>query len=127
MSKPRPRAGFGLLLLILIPATLAAAPGDEPGPLLACLRAVGKEGAGNAAAQKAWRELVRRGPGVLPAVLAAWDGADPVAANWLRSAVDAIAERAVQPPAGPCPRTVWKRSSWTPGTRRPPGGWPTSG
>jgi hypothetical protein len=65
-------------------------------PFLARLRAVGKEGAGNVAARGAWAQLVRRGPGVLPAVLAAWDGADPVAANWLRAAVDAIAERAVR-------------------------------
>jgi len=46
--------------------------------------------------QRAWHALVRRGPDVLIAVLAAWDEANPAAANWLRAAVDAIAERAVR-------------------------------
>ena len=42
-------------------------PREEVHGLLARLRAVGDEGAGNAAARKAWQEVVRRGPAVLPA------------------------------------------------------------
>jgi hypothetical protein len=40
-------------------------------------------------------ELVRLGPPVLLDVLTAFDGADPVAANWLRAVVDTIAEHAL--------------------------------
>ncbi len=71
----------------------AAAPAADA--LLARIRAVGREGAGNREAAAAWKEVTRRGPEALPEVLAAMDGAGPVAANWLRTAADAIAERAV--------------------------------
>jgi hypothetical protein len=53
------------------------------------------QGEGNVDAGKAWQELVRLGPDALPETLAALDDADPIAANWLRTAVDAIAEQAV--------------------------------
>jgi hypothetical protein len=74
---------------------LCAAPGraSEIDDLLASIKKVGSEGAGNVAARKAWQELTKKGPEVLPDVLAALDDADPVAANWLRNAVDAIADR----------------------------------
>ncbi|MCS7045472.1 MAG: hypothetical protein NZO58_03855 [Gemmataceae bacterium] len=80
--------GFGLTV---VPAVRSA----EPGPLLATIKAVGREGRGNAAAAQAWRELVKHGPKVLPDVLAAMDDASPAAANWLRAAVEAIADRAL--------------------------------
>ena len=64
--------------------------------LLARIKAVGKEGAGNVDASKAWKELVAQGPGVLPEVLAGMDGASPVAINWLRGAVEAIHDKALQ-------------------------------
>jgi hypothetical protein len=67
----------------------------EPGRHLAKIRAVGKEGQGNVEAARAWQELVKLGPRVLIDILTALDDADPRAANWLRSAVDAIAEREV--------------------------------
>jgi hypothetical protein len=72
------------------------APADDPGPLLAAVKAVGKEGAGNPEAAGAWKALARLGPDALPAVLAALPDGDPTAANWLRPAVDAIAERAAR-------------------------------
>lgn len=67
----------------------------EVGSLLTTIKAVGREGAGNVEAGKAWRELVRRGPATLPAILSAFDDADLTAANWLRTAVDAVAETAL--------------------------------
>ncbi len=79
-----------LLLCVLWAGALGA---DETAPLLAKIKAVGKEGAGNAEATKVFRELVKHGPESLVAILAAMDDADPTAANWLRNAVDAIAER----------------------------------
>jgi hypothetical protein len=57
-------------------------------PDLEALRAVGPEGAGNEAAAAAWKKVVARGE-LLP-VLAAFDGASPRAANWLRTAADAL-------------------------------------
>jgi hypothetical protein len=62
---------------------------------LARLKAVGREGAGNEAAARGWKDLVSQGPAALPAILHAMDDADAAAANWLRTAVDAIAERAL--------------------------------
>lgn len=85
-------AGLAVALLAAVPATAAG----EAGPLLAKIKAVGREGAGNVEAAEAWRGLVRLGPDVLVEVLAAQDGADPTAANWLRAAADAIAERETQ-------------------------------
>ncbi len=81
---------------VVLLGPLAARPtcgADEVRPLVERIRAVGAEGAGNAEAAAAWKRLVRLGPDALPEVLAALDEAGPVAANWLRAAVDAIAER----------------------------------
>jgi hypothetical protein len=67
---------------------------EEPARLaeqLAAIRAVGREGAGNAAAAAAWRAVVQGDAARIPAVLAAMDGANPLAANWLSAAVDALA------------------------------------
>ncbi len=86
----KPWAGF-LALLLALPCNAGA----DAGPLLARIKAVGKEGAGNAAAAKAWKELTAQGPAVLPAVLAALDDAGPVAANYLRAAVEVITDRAL--------------------------------
>ena len=82
-----------VMLLLLAAAPLSA---ETTSPeALARLKAVGREGQGNPAASKAWKEVVARGPSALPEILAAMDGAEATAANWLRTAVDAIAERAL--------------------------------
>jgi hypothetical protein len=62
--------------------------------LILRIKAVGKEGAGNVEAARAWKELVAQGPAVLPDVLAGMDDASPVARNWLRGAVEAIQDKA---------------------------------
>ncbi len=82
--------GVALLGLLAVRPTCGA---DEVGPLVARIKAVGAEGAGNAEAAAAWKRLVRLGPEALPELLTALDDAGPVAANWLRAAVDAVAER----------------------------------
>src|SRR5262245_3932731 len=64
-------------------------------PVLTRIKAVGKEGVGNVEVAKAWKELTGHGPEVLPEVLTALDDASPVAANYLRSAVEAIADKAL--------------------------------
>lgn len=59
---------------------------------LKAITAVAKEGAGNPAAAVAWKAVVAAGGDALVPTLTAFDAATPTAANWLRSAVDAIAE-----------------------------------
>lgn len=81
------------LLLLLLPAAAGAAPAPQVAGLLAKVRAVGGNGSGNVEAGKAWKELAKLGPEALPAILAGMDGADPIATNWLRTAVDTIAEK----------------------------------
>jgi hypothetical protein len=60
---------------------------------LKAIKAVGPEGAGTVTATKAWRQVSSAPAQELPAILTAFDDAGPLAANWLRAAVDAIAER----------------------------------
>jgi hypothetical protein len=91
------KKGLGLALAggLLFLAPLRAPAADAAG-LLDRIRAVRNEGSGNVDAQKAWRELVGLGAEALLPTLAALDGADATAANWIRAAVDAIAERQLQ-------------------------------
>lgn len=77
-------------------ATRGGAAESEVAALAATIKAVKAEGAGNAAAREASKKLAALGPESLIEVLRAMDDADAVALNWLRGAVDAIAERAVQ-------------------------------
>jgi hypothetical protein len=86
------RLGNGqLIALLLLP--VAAVSAEMPAEALARLKAVGREGAGNEAAARAWKDVVREGPAALPAILQAMNDADAVCANWLRTAGDAIVER----------------------------------
>jgi hypothetical protein len=78
----------GGILIATAPARAA-----DAAPLLARIKAVGKEGTGNAAAARAWKELTKEGAAALLDVLGSLDDAGPVAANWLRAAVDTIAEK----------------------------------
>jgi hypothetical protein len=71
---------------------------------LETLRRVGREGKGNAAATAAWQQVAAASPAAIPSILAAIDGANPLAANWLRLAVDAIAGRSKSLPLQPLER-----------------------
>lgn len=84
--------GLGLATAALV----AEAPAVELQPLLKTLLEVGPKGAGNAQASQAWGQLARADAAQLPAMLAALDDAEPLAANWIRAAVDAVAERQVR-------------------------------
>ncbi|MBI3860412.1 MAG: hypothetical protein HY290_00800 [Planctomycetia bacterium] len=57
------------------------------------IRAVGPEGKGHREAGQAWRRLSDADARALPEILAALDDANPLAANWLRSAAETIADR----------------------------------
>ncbi len=85
-------AACGLALLLL--STVAHA--QEVNSLLVRIKAVGKEGANNIDVSKAWKDLVSRGPAVLPDILGGMDDANPIAVNWLRAAVESIQDRGLQ-------------------------------
>jgi hypothetical protein len=87
------RTVYRVLTAVFLAAvcTTQAVAGDVK-PLLDTLLAVGPKGAGNREAARAWEQLVRADASQLPTILAALDGANPLAANWVRTAVDAIAE-----------------------------------
>jgi hypothetical protein len=75
--------------------TLSAYGGDAE-PLIEKIAQVAREGQGAPQARAAWKSLVQQGPSALLPTLNALHAAQvaqPEAANWLRSAVDAIAER----------------------------------
>lgn len=82
---------LALAVVLLLSGNLAA---GDAGSLLRTITSVGKEGVGNGAAASAWKTLVQQGPAVLLEALAAMDDAGPAATNWLRSAVEVIADRA---------------------------------
>ncbi len=86
------------ILLVLTVGYLCAGPAHAASsPKLAdsikVIRAVGPEGLGNARASEAWKQLSAAEASALPTILAAMDGANALALNWLRSAVDTITAR----------------------------------
>jgi hypothetical protein len=83
------------VLVLLTVCGLSAGAGDLE-PLLRTLKAVGPKGEGNRQAAQAWQQLVRADAGQLPAILAGLDDAGPLAANWIRTAVETIAQRQLQ-------------------------------
>ena len=82
-----------LLTAAVVAVMAGSAVAADPAALLAQIKKVGKEGQGNPEAAKAWQELTKAGPAALIETLTALDDANPAAANYLRSAVDAIAEK----------------------------------
>ncbi|QJW95103.1 hypothetical protein [Frigoriglobus tundricola] len=66
---------------------------DETTRALSALKSVTKEGKGNEDAGPAWKTLVSKGGAALMPALEAFDDTNPTATNWLRAAVDAIAEK----------------------------------
>ena len=60
---------------------------------LKAVNSVGPEGQGNAAASKAWKKIAASDAKSIPAVLAGMSGSSELSENWLRSAVEAIADR----------------------------------
>lgn len=86
------------LSLSLCFGAVAAAnvPAQEPGALIETLKSVERLGAGNAAAGDAVRALSGCDADVLTEILAALEGANPLAENWLRGAFETIAERTLK-------------------------------
>ena len=76
---------------VLCPPCLAETP-DVPA-LTRVVNAVGPEGAGHREAIAAWQQLARADAAQIPAILTGMDGSGKLSANWLRSVVEAIAQR----------------------------------
>jgi hypothetical protein len=74
-------------------STVAARPSEETIEALRAIRAVGPEGYGNVNASVAWKKLAQGDAGTLIHILAAMDGANDLALNWLRAAVDSNSGR----------------------------------
>jgi hypothetical protein len=93
--SPIPNLALLATLAAILPVagTVAAAP---PAELLRTIREVGSEGRGHAAAQTAWKELSRLDARALPEVLVGFQDANPLAANWIRSAFETIADRTLR-------------------------------
>jgi hypothetical protein len=82
---------WSLLSLIFL---AGSAGGADTNALLKQLLATGPNGLNSAQAAAAWNELAKSEPDALVPMLSALDGAGPVAANWIRSAIDAVVEKA---------------------------------
>jgi hypothetical protein len=79
--------------LLAIPA-VAAEPSADLANALETVRAVAPQGQGHSAAALAMKTVSQASAGDLPQILAAMDGANPIATNWLRGAAEAVAQRA---------------------------------
>jgi len=84
---------MGLLFIVL---AMGRAAGADLADALDTLRAVGPEGAGNEAATVAWQQAAQVDVSRVPQLLAGLKGANPLAANWIRTAVDAVCERTLR-------------------------------
>ena len=85
---------FALCLAVVVGST--AVPAEEAvdvTPLLATIRAVKKHGEGHREAAAAWPRLAAAQADQLPEILAGMQGADILACNWIRSAVETIVQR----------------------------------
>ena len=85
-----------VICLFLIGVSAPETAGADLQPLLSTLHAVGPKGIGSREAAGAWEKLAQADAAQLHVVLAGLDQANPLAANWIRTAVDAIAERQLQ-------------------------------
>ncbi|HKD35603.1 MAG TPA: hypothetical protein VKB78_02350 [Pirellulales bacterium] len=98
-----------LLAMYMLATAGSASAGDSSiADLLKQLNRVGPENAGQREASAVWRKLAGTDPNQLPLVLAGLDNAGPLAANWIATAAESIAERADNN-ATPLPRPELER------------------
>lgn len=83
---------------VVIVALLAASSvlqADQTDTLLQQIKAVAPRGAGHAQAVSAAQALEKSAPDVLPRILTAMNGTNPLVRNWLRGAFEAVASKAL--------------------------------
>lgn len=91
------RAGGGAICLAFaFFVAFGAAQAADLADLLRTIRALESEGRGNREAGEAWKELAKSKAEAIPGILAAFEGANPLAANYLRSAAETIAQRELE-------------------------------
>ena len=79
---------------LVVPLLLSADPAvSEWTSAVAAIRAVDQFGRGHAEAVRAWPRVTELPAERLAELLSAFDGANPLAANWLRAAGEAIIQR----------------------------------
>jgi hypothetical protein len=83
---------YSVLIAGLSMSMVLAIRAGEIDQAVSAIKGVKREGLGNEAAAKHWKDLVKAGPTAIPTMLAAFPGADATVVNWFRSAIDAIAE-----------------------------------
>jgi hypothetical protein len=83
------------VVVAVVASTSTALGAESLSSAIATLKKVGHDGAGNRAATQAWPVVAAVDAKQLPTLLAALDDAGPLAVNYLRAAVDTVAERAL--------------------------------
>ena len=83
---------FGVLLGLAagVAGGMLEARGADTAPLIEAIRAVDSEGKGAQAAAQAFQKLSQEGPASIPGLLKSLDGANPLASNYLRNAIENI-------------------------------------
>ncbi|HSG72403.1 MAG TPA: hypothetical protein VLA12_18475, partial [Planctomycetaceae bacterium] len=81
----------GLLFALAVCGLIQPADAQSVAELVQTIKQVDHEAAGNAAAAKAYDQLIEGGRETLPAILLAFNGANPLAENYLRSAFEVVA------------------------------------
>jgi hypothetical protein len=95
-SEPIMQHTFRVLIAFIVLAGMNSATGfaaEKTETLLKTIKAIGDRGEGNVAAARAQRTLSKMDAKELPTILRAFKGADPLTSNWLRGAVESIADR----------------------------------
>ncbi|MDA1013228.1 MAG: hypothetical protein O3A00_02110 [Planctomycetota bacterium] len=86
---------LGIMLLAGIHGGRTDGFAAETGDLIKAIKTVGGKGEGHAAAIKSLKLLQAADASALPEIVKAFDGAGVLAANWLRSAFESVADRAI--------------------------------
>lgn len=91
-----PRCLVGVLLVSCMATFPGVALSAEFDDALKSVLAIDHEGKGSAEAQRAMKTLSSAEAGQIPAILKSFDGANPLAGNYLRAAVEAVADRTLR-------------------------------
>ncbi|MAR10477.1 MAG: hypothetical protein CL681_10945 [Blastopirellula sp.] len=93
---PRQTQLFIIICILGAMVSTVSAAEKTTSQLVETIRAVGPEGKGHVAAQKASLALANAPVADIPVILAGMDQANALATNWLRIAVDTVAQKAIR-------------------------------
>lgn len=98
LNESRRMASLAIVACVAMNAAGATLSADEIDNLIAAIDQAGPNGAGAAAARQASERLAEQDPQALPRLLAAVSPENPIAANYLRGAYEAIVARELAAP-----------------------------